>query len=135
MRKRVLLCTLALMSVSIPASAQVTSCGWEMGRWVCRPAGPQPAPDIVGNAQRAGREASEQMDRLFEMRHAREMEQAELRQAQRSAVFNAEKHDLEVNEMIARYEAIGRCAEAEQLARDELGNIDAKRSKARCVPR
>lgn len=129
----------AIAMLATGASAQVTRCGEEFGKWVCRteqpPAAPQPRPDVIGARMRALADSQSTMDsfnqsyaRAVAMRREREAQRAAQVQAQADANLAAERRRLEAIEIVKGYIAAKQCADAQRVAAEyfgEKGRADA----------
>lgn len=117
---------LVLVSAT-PASAQVTKCGWELGKWVCRTNDPPPRPDIMGAGSRAFDEGYQRSQRLFDD-YARARAEAEARRAaQQSAAVDGELQALELRRARAAAEEAEERARVARMERERQDGIEAVR--------
>jgi len=115
------LLVVALAAFPVVAYAQTTTCGWEMGKWVCRSDQPKQQLDI-GSYQFN--------DPMREYERARQRSYDATRQIYQDHAAN-ERHRLDTLEMVERYIGIGRCDDAERLA-FTLGEREGHAVRERC---
>jgi hypothetical protein len=115
------------------AQPQTTTCGWEVGRWVCRTPQTQAGPNIVQQGLDAQRQAYDQQQRLYEDRQRAE---ASRRAQQAYQLDAAEAENRErLRSRVSQAVAEGRCEDAKQEAL-RYSDMDLAEQAARlCTPR
>jgi hypothetical protein len=112
---RLILAALAGLIIAGPAAAQTTTCGWELGRWVCRTR--QPPPNIVQQGQDAFDRAYERGQQMQRDREA--ALQARAAAEQQEEAGRHEAHVQRVQQLVADAIREHRCADAKDLALQE----------------
>lgn len=128
----------SILLLAVPAQAQTTTCGWELGKWVCRQ---RPGVNFQAFDPYASmREGQEFADRLIENQRRRQNEDAQIRDAHTQAVAQARQRQeageaAQARRLIGKATADGHCDLAKQAAL-ELGDFDLAEQVGRlCVPR
>ena len=99
------------------ATAQVTRCGEEFGKWVCRTERPREQPNIVQDGQRAFGDAYARGQQM-------QQDQAPARQAQAQSAEDRlalDRRRVESVEVVKGYIASGQCEDARRLAGEYYG--------------
>jgi hypothetical protein len=127
-------CLAAVLFLAGPAEAQVTKCGWEFGKWVCRTTG---APgtqsgangDWLSNVQAGAAFANEMSDRIRQgqARAAEEARQAQAAEAESRVNRQSEAADAELRALEIR-KARAEAEEAEERAK--LARLDRERQES-----
>lgn len=125
------------VSLAGSAAAQTTSCGWEMGRWVCREQpgliAPPPAEPshIYEDGMKAERRAYEQQRQVSDDIEVRRLGRQEAQRNQLQSAEDANRQQL--HDMVGLAVAEGRCDDAKSLAL-KYGDMDlAEQSMRLCV--
>lgn len=122
----------AIAALATGASAQVTRCGEEFGKWVCRTQPSQPRAYQFTDPMEAFDRSYERSQRI--MKDVREA-QARRAQAQSQAAdehLAAERRRLEAVEIVKGYIAAKRCAEASRVAYEYFGDRGRSDAEALC---
>jgi len=117
------------LSIASPALAQTTTCGWEMGKWVCRTPQPRAAPNqIFNDGQRAfqqGYENGQAMMDSFRRNQAAAQEaraeQSRAQQQEADARLAVDRRRLESIEIVKGYIAANMCDDARRVANENFG--------------
>ena len=136
-----LLLVAALVALASPAGAQVTKCGTEFSKWVCRTEQPRPRVDLFD----VTRQAQENTQRMMDAARPQPTPNPEWQRAYSAPADNAatiavaqshERADLEAQrrQQVADAVLAGRCIEAKTLALT-FGDLDlAEQSQRLCAP-
>lgn len=116
------------------AQAQVSRCGWEFGKWVCRADQARPdASTIFQQGQDAYQRSYDQMER---QRRDREDAQAYRTEASRQALDAAKaEHRQALENTVAQAVREGRCADAKDMALSVSDFTLADQAQRLCTPR
>lgn len=120
----------ALIAASaLPAVAQTTTCGAEMGKWVCRT---QPERRGVDLGAYQFPSTADRFQRAYEMGERMREDRERQRPANARSPIAAEVERSEAARAIENYIAAKRCDDAERLATDHFGMEGYRDAAARC---